>query len=86
MTYILITLLLISIGINVALYIGSSRALSKIEYYENFIYSRRDAYKLLLANIRLLDSKQIFEKDDEVGVTFTAIKNEVEEFEKIIEE
>jgi hypothetical protein len=39
----------------------------------------------LLQNIRDIDAKQIFEKDDEVGVTFDDIKNEIEEFKNIIE-
>ena len=37
------------------------------------------------ADIRDIDAKQIFEKDDEVGVTFDEIKNEIEEFKNIIE-
>jgi hypothetical protein len=60
-------------------------ALDKIEVYEQFILDRRDAYYQLLQNIRDIDAKQIFEKDDEVGVTFDEIKTEIEEFKNIIE-
>ena len=60
-------------------------ALDKIEIYEQFIIDRRDAYYQLLQNIRDIDAKQIFEKDDEVGVTFDEIKTEIEEFKNIIE-
>ena len=29
-----------------------------------------------------IDSRELFEKDDEVGVIFTELKNEIEEFKK----
>lgn len=57
----------------------------KINFYENFILERHDAYLILLKRIREIDNKEIFEKDDEVGITFLEIKNEIEEFDKIIQ-
>lgn len=63
------------------LYISSK----KIDAYEQFILERNEAYKGLLYRIRDLDQKEMFEKDDEVGVIFTEIKEEIEEFQKIIE-
>jgi len=82
MEYILIALLIVIIGL---LYYTLKTALDKIEVYEQFILNRRDAYYQLLQNIRDIDAKQMFEKDDEVGVTFDEIKNEIEEFKNIIE-
>jgi len=82
MEYILIALLIVIIGL---LYYTLKTALDKIEVYEQFILDRRDAYYQLLQNIRDIDAKQMFEKDDEVGVTFDEIKNEIEEFKNIIE-
>jgi hypothetical protein len=82
MEYILIAVLVIIIGL---LFYVLKTALDKIELYEQFIVDRRDAYYQLLQNIRDIDSKQLFEKDDEVGVTFDEIKNEIEEFKNIIE-
>jgi hypothetical protein len=82
MEYILITLLIVIIGV---LFYTLKTALDKIEVYEQFILDRRDSYYQLLQNIRDIDAKQIFEKDDEVGVTFDEIKNEIEEFKNIIE-
>jgi Tfp pilus assembly protein PilO len=82
MEYILILLLIVIIGF---LFYTLKTALDKIELYEQFIVDRRDAYYQLLQNIRDIDAKQIFEKDDEVGVTFDEIKNEIEEFKNIIE-
>jgi len=58
---------------------------NKNNIYENFIYERRFQYNQLLNKIRELDSKEIFEKDDEVGVTFSEIKSEIEEFKKFLE-
>jgi hypothetical protein len=82
MEYILIVVLIVIIGL---LYYTLKTALDKIEVYEQFILDRRDSYYQLLQNIRDIDAKQIFEKDDEVGVTFDEIKNEIEEFKNIIE-
>ncbi len=65
--------------------IGIINLLNKIDTYENFIRDRQDAYQELLYRIREIDSKQLFESDDEVGVTFAEIKNEIEEFKNIIE-
>jgi hypothetical protein len=82
MEYMLITVLIVIIGV---LFYTLKTALDKIEVYEQFILDRRDAYYQLLQNIRDIDAKQIFEKDDEVGVTFDEIKTEIEEFKNIIE-
>jgi len=82
MEYILIALLIVIRGL---LFFAWKTALNKIEIYEQFIIDRRDSYYQLLQNIRDIDAKQIFEKDDEVGVTFDEIKNEIEEFKNIIE-
>lgn len=62
-----------------------NRATQRIEWLESIIISRRDAYILLLERIRNLDSKEMFEKDDEVGVIFSDIKTEIEEFSKLID-
>jgi hypothetical protein len=65
--------------------VGIINLLKKVDAYETFIIDRQDAYEALLARIRDIDYKQMFEKDDEVGVTFDDIKNEIEEFKNIIE-
>ena len=85
MEYILIAILTILIAIICVLFYILKTALDKLEIYEQFIIDRRDSYYQLLQNIRDIDAKQIFEKDDEVGVTFDEIKNEIEEFKNIIE-
>ena len=62
-----------------------NNALNKIESYEKFILDRREVYQQLLDNIRDIDSRELFEKDDDVGSVFTEIKNEIENFKNIIE-
>jgi hypothetical protein len=69
----------------IAAIVGIINLLKKVDTYEKFIVDRQDAYETLLARIRDIDYKQMFEKDDEVGVTFDDIKNEIEEFKNIIE-
>ncbi len=77
-------IILLSLIIIVLLY-GIYNILKKLEYYENFILSRRESYLKLLKTIREIDSKELFEKDDDVGSVFTQIKEEIESFENIIE-
>jgi hypothetical protein len=69
----------------IASIIGILNLLNKVDAYEDFILDRQYAYESLLERIRDIDSKQLFESDDEVGVTFEEIKNEIEEFKNIIE-
>lgn len=84
MIFLLILLVLLLAIIGVLIYLV--RLLNqKVETYESFILERRDAYINLLNRIREIDNKEIFEKDDEVGVTFLEIKTEIEEFDKFIE-
>jgi len=64
---------------------GIFNILRKLEYYEEFIINRRQRYEELLKTIREIDSKELFEKDDDVGSVFTQIKEEIESFENIIE-
>jgi ABC-type multidrug transport system fused ATPase/permease subunit len=80
--YLSLALILAIIGI---LVYALNNALNKIETYEQFIRDRRDAYSQLLQNIRDIDSRELFEKDDDVGSVFTEIKNEIENFKNIIE-
>jgi len=39
----------------------------------------------LLKTIRELDSKELFEKDDDVGTVFSQIKDEIESFKNILD-
>lgn len=81
----IITIMIFFILTTIAGVIGILNLLTKVDTYENFILDRQEAYESLLQRIRDIDSREIFEKDDEVGVTFDDIKNEIEEFKNIIE-
>ena len=82
MEVIIILFLLVLCGVLVYLVKNS---LNKIEFYENFINDRRIQYETLLNTIREIDSKELFEKDDDVGAVFTQIKDEIESFENILD-
>lgn len=80
-TLLTIIVLAIIVGLSYGLYLSSE----KINYYENFIVERRDAYNQLLSKLRELDQREMFEKDEDVGIIFSDIKDEIEQFDKIIE-
>ena len=52
--------------------------LSKLERYEEFIEQQEQYNITLLETLRRIDSKQMFEKDDEVGSLFTQVKDTIE--------
>lgn len=79
-TYIIIFLFLVI----VSLLYGILNILKKLEYYEEFIINRKEKYQQLLNTIKEIDSKELFEKDDDVGGVFTQIKEEIESFENIL--
>jgi hypothetical protein len=79
---IVVSSLLILIGI---LCYGLFISIKKIDVYEQFIIDRKDEYNRLLYRLRELDQKEMFEKDDDVGIIFSQLKEEIEQFNKIIE-
>jgi len=83
--WVFLFLLIISIGIVTPLSYALYISLKKIELYESFILKRRDSYTGLLSKIRELDQREMFEKDEDVGIIFSDIKDEIEQFDKFIE-
>ena len=57
--------------------------LNKLEKLEDFITLQEERDIQLLSNLRDLDSKQMFEKDDEVGSVFDKIKEIIEAYKEI---
>lgn len=49
--------------------------------YENWIFETNDSLKDILDKWRVIDSKQMFEKDDEVGVVYEDIDELIKEIE-----
>lgn len=56
--------------------------LNKLEKYEDFIEEQQNNNETLLETLQKIDTKQMFEKDDEVGSLFTHIKNTIIEFKQ----
>jgi hypothetical protein len=64
--------------------------LKKLEKYEDiieeneyYIQTEIERNEALLEALRLIDSRQMFEKDDEVGSIFYQIKETIEKFKSI---
>jgi competence protein ComGC len=72
----------ISVVINIVLLIGVRNLLKQNEQLEdkliNTINQTRNSVEGALIKMRELDNKEAFEKDDEVGVTFDALRKVVE--------
>jgi competence protein ComGC len=73
----------ISVVINIILLIGVRNLLKQNEQLEDRLVETNDSVRkslqISLDNMRKLDNKQVFEKDDEVGVSFNEIKKIIEE-------
>jgi len=78
----------ISVVINIILLIGVRNLLKKNEQLEDRLVATNDSIRKSLQesldNMRKLDNKQVFEKDDEVGVSFNEIKKIIEELNNTI--
>jgi len=72
----------VSVILNIILLIGVRNLLKQNEQLEDrlieTITSIRTRIQTSLENMRRLDNKQVFEKDDEVGVSFSEIKKIIE--------
>ena len=83
MIYTILTLLIITLSYVVY------NLLQKLEKYEDtyeetqkFIQTEIERNESLLEALRLIDSRQMFEKDDEVGSIFYQIKETIEKFKQ----
>jgi len=59
---------------------GIWNLLRKLEKYEDFIEEELQRNQALLEALREIDSREMFEKDDEVGSIFYQIKETIERF------
>ena len=57
--------------------------LKKLERYEDFIEQETTKNQALLEALREIDSREMFEKDDDVGSIFYQIKETIERFKTI---
>ena len=56
--------------------------LNKLEKYEDFLEEETKRNEALLEALREIDSREMFEKDDEVGSIFYKIKETIERFKQ----
>ncbi|MFM2394075.1 MAG: hypothetical protein RLZZ546_2057 [Bacteroidota bacterium] len=62
---------------------GIWNLLQKLERYEDFIQEETQKNQALLEALREIDSREMFEKDDDVGSIFYQIKETIERFKNI---
>ena len=78
----------ISVLINIILLVGVRNLLKQNEQLEdrlvNLIGDVRTRVSTALENMRSIDNREMFEKDDEVGVSFQEIKKIIEELDNEI--
>lgn len=73
MIYIIGLLLVVSIGVNVFLITSLLKSFERIEMYGGWILSFRKSVENTRLELKRIDEKQIFEKDDDVGFVFSNI-------------
>ena len=83
---ILSVLLSASIVGNVIFYRAAERQLIITEIYEEWISNFRDQALKTWAHMKMLDDKQMFEKDDDVGILFQDIKSIIQDLNDKTEE
>jgi hypothetical protein len=83
---ILSALLLVSIGITYKFYNIANFQMNKADTYEEWIKEFRDDVKKTYIEIRELDNRQIFEKDDEVGIVFQDLLNIIDKLNNRVQE
>lgn len=75
----------VSVILNIVLLIGVRNLLRQNEQLEDrlvgIVDTTRQKVSDALSNMRRLDNREVFEKDDEVGVTFEEMKKIVEELD-----
>ena len=75
----------VSVILNIVLLVGVRNLLRQNEQLEDRLVDTVDIIRRrvsdALSNMRKLDKREVFEKDDEVGVTFEEIKKIVEDLD-----
>ena len=78
----------VSVILNIVLLVGIRNLLRQNEQLEDRLVGTVEVIRTrvsdALENMRRLDNKQVFEKDDEVGVTFDEMKKIVQELNEDI--
>ena len=83
MIWIVSILLAISIYVNVNLFRKNEKLEDANEELNAWLFSYYNSLTLILQNMRELDQKKMFKSDDEVGVTFNMITDEIKKLENL---
>lgn len=70
---VLSVLLVVSVGFNILLVKACNKACDKVDEYESWILKYQGIVKETYAMLKMVDEKEIFERDDEVGFVFSNI-------------
>ena len=70
---ILLVLLMSSLSLNYLLFKAGQRQLELVELYDSWVSEFKQDVQSTFDNIKEIDQKQMFEKDDDVGVIFQQI-------------
>ena len=76
----LILILILSLSVNIVLILIARAQYIKSNKYESMIVEFGDDVLETFINLKKLDDRQIFEKDDEVGVVFSDMVSLIEKF------
>ena len=75
----------VSVILNIVLLVGVRNLLRQNEQLEDRLVGTVDTLRTrvsdALENMRRLDNREVFEKDDEVGVTFDELKKVIEQLD-----
>ena len=85
MVWVVTFLLLVSLYVIFNLFRKNESLEEANEEANKWLISYYTSLDSILSNIKELDSKQMFENDDEVGSVFNAISKEIKKLEDLIE-
>lgn len=77
-------LFIISIISNITLIIIIKKSLSRIDYLEGWTLTFKKNIESLYKNLKYIDERGMFEKDDDVGVLFSQIHTMIKNVKDII--
>ena len=83
MIWVISLLLIVSIYVNINLFRKTEKLEEANDELSDWLDNYSDSLKNILTEIRELDSKNLFESDDEVGSMFDAIKNTIKSLEEL---
>tara|TARA_Y100001963_G_C6720580_1_gene418942 strand:- start:734 stop:991 length:258 start_codon:yes stop_codon:yes gene_type:complete len=83
MIWVISLLLIVSIYVNINLFRKTEKLEEANDELSDWLDNYSESLKNILTEIRELDSKNLFESDDEVGSMFDAIKNTIKSLEEL---